>query len=149
MTSQLSQPSASISTRLVGSTGAIPKRSAQCLRRAKSVRGTRSGETSVHCMIGPLVITWPPRRGALTMLQAGQDQRQYPRFGLGLPVTLVFGERRQKIQGELQDISRGGCFFKSRVVVDLERRISVVLCDAAGRTFRASGRVIRTVAYKG
>jgi len=90
-----------------------------------------------------------PAQGRFHMGQAGQDQRQYPRFGLGLPVTLVFGERRQKIQGELQDISRGGCFFKSRVQVDLERRISVVLSDAAGRTFRASGRVVRTVAYKG
>ena len=78
-----------------------------------------------------------------------EEQRQYPRFGLGLPVTLVFGERRQKIPGELQDISCGGCFFKSHVVVDLDRRISVVLCDAAGRTCRASGRVVRTTAYKG
>jgi hypothetical protein len=80
---------------------------------------------------------------------ATPDQRQHQRFGLGLPVTLVFGIRRQKIPGELQDISRGGCFFKSRISVDLERRISVVLKDAAGHTCRASGRVVRTLAYKG
>lgn len=78
-----------------------------------------------------------------------EEQRQHQRFGLGLPVTLVFGIRRQKIPGELQDISRGGCFFKSRVSVDLDRRISVVLRDAAGHTCRASGRVVRTLAYKG
>jgi hypothetical protein len=77
------------------------------------------------------------------------DLRQHQRFGLGLPVTLVFGIRRQKIPGELQDISRGGCFFKSRVAVDLDRRISVVLRDATGHTCRASGRVVRTTAYKG
>jgi hypothetical protein len=80
---------------------------------------------------------------------ATEEQRQHQRFGLGLPVTLVFGIRRQKIPGELQDISRGGCFFKSRVSVDLDRRISVVLRDATGHTCRASGRVVRTMAYKG
>lgn len=82
-------------------------------------------------------------------LRATPDQRQHQRFGLGLPVTLVFGIRRQKIPGELQDISRGGCFFKSRVAVDLDRRISVVLRDAGGHTCRASGRVVRTMAYTG
>jgi hypothetical protein len=80
---------------------------------------------------------------------AREDQRRDQRFGLGLPVTLVFGIRRQKVPGELQDISRGGCFFKSRVAVDLDRRISVVLRDAAGHMCRASGRVVRTQAYKG
>jgi hypothetical protein len=79
----------------------------------------------------------------------GAEQRQYPRFGLGLPVTLVFGERRQSIPGELQDISCGGCFFKSRVAVDIDRQISVVLADSSGRTCRASGRVVRTLAYTG
>lgn len=79
----------------------------------------------------------------------GPEQRQYPRFGLGLPVTLLFGERRQSIPGELQDISCGGCFFKSRVAVDIDRRISVVLADSSGRTCRASGRVVRTLAYTG
>jgi hypothetical protein len=78
-----------------------------------------------------------------------QEQRQHPRFGLGVPVTLVFGERRQSSPGELQDISRGGCFFKSRVSVDVNRPISVILADASGRTFRASGRVVRTIAYQG
>jgi hypothetical protein len=79
----------------------------------------------------------------------GEEQRQYPRFGLGLPVTLVFGERRENVSGELQDISCGGCFFKSRVVVALDRRISVVLADTSGKTCRASGRVVRTQAYTG
>ena len=78
-----------------------------------------------------------------------EEQRQHPRFGLGVPVTLVFGEQRQSSPGELQDISRGGCFFKSGVAVDVNRRISVVLADASGRSFRASGRVVRTQAYKG
>jgi PilZ domain-containing protein len=78
-----------------------------------------------------------------------EEQRQYPRFGLGLPVTLIFGERRQSIPGELQDISCGGCFFKSRVAVDVDRRISVILADSSGHTCRASGRVVRTLAYKG
>jgi hypothetical protein len=79
----------------------------------------------------------------------GQEQRQYPRFGLGLPVTLLFGLRKQSVPGELQDISCGGCFFKSRVAVDVDRRISVVLADASGKTCRASGRVVRTIAYTG
>lgn len=79
----------------------------------------------------------------------GQEQRQYPRFGLGLPVTLLFGLRKQSVPGELQDISCGGCFFKSRVAVDVDRRISVVLADTSGKTCRASGRVVRTIAYTG
>jgi hypothetical protein len=80
---------------------------------------------------------------------AAVEQRQYPRFGLGLPVTLVFSERGQQVAGELQDISRGGCFFKSTVEVDLDRRISVVFSVSSGKTCRASGRVVRTVAYRG
>jgi hypothetical protein len=79
----------------------------------------------------------------------GDEQRQHPRFGLGLPVTLLFGIRKQSVPGELQDISCGGCFFKSRVAVDIDRRISVVLADTTGKVCRASGRVVRTQAYKG
>jgi hypothetical protein len=78
-----------------------------------------------------------------------QDLRQHPRFGLGLPVTLLFGARRESVAGELQDISCGGCFFKSRATVDVDRRISLVLAAASGRTCRASGRVVRTMAYTG
>ena len=79
----------------------------------------------------------------------GDEQRQHPRFGLGLPVTLLFGARKQSLPGELQDISCGGCFFKSLVTVDVDRRIAVVLRDATGRPCRATGRVVRTMAYKG
>ena len=79
---------------------------------------------------------------------AGTEQRQYPRLGLGLPVTLVF-LGRGPVAAELQDISRGGCFFKSRELVPLDRRISVVLSASGGRTCQASGRVIRTMAYRG
>jgi len=79
----------------------------------------------------------------------GDEQRQYPRFGLGLPVTLLFGARKQSVPGELQDISCGGCFFKSQVAVDVDRRIAVVLSDAAGKKCRATGRVVRTMAYTG
>ena len=79
----------------------------------------------------------------------GPDQRQHPRFGLGLPVTLVFGDHGLRVSGELQDISSGGCFFKARTAVDVGRRISVVLADAGGHTCRASGRVVRTLAYRG
>jgi hypothetical protein len=79
----------------------------------------------------------------------GHEQRQHPRFGLGLPVTLLFGPRKHPVPGELQDISCGGCFFKSRVMVDIDRRIMVVLADTSGRTFRATGRVVRTQAYQG
>ena len=77
------------------------------------------------------------------------EQRQHPRFGLGVPVTLLFGARRQSVPGELQDISCGGCFFKSHVEVDVDRRISIVLVDASGKKWRASGRVVRTLAYTG
>jgi hypothetical protein len=80
---------------------------------------------------------------------AGVEQRQYPRFGLGLPVTLVFRGRGSSVAGELQDISRGGCFFKSAATVDLDRRISVVFSVSSGKTCKASGRVVRTVAYRG
>jgi PilZ domain len=76
------------------------------------------------------------------------EQRQYPRLGLGLPVTLLFLGHGQ-IEAELQDISRGGCFFKSNAVVSLDKRISVVLSATGGKTCQASGRVVRTVAYKG
>jgi hypothetical protein len=79
---------------------------------------------------------------------AGTEQRQYPRLGLGLPVTLMLLGRGQ-VSAELQDISRGGCFFKSSAVVSLDKRISVVLSANGGRTCQASGRVVRTVAYKG
>ena len=53
------------------------------------------------------------------------------------------------VAAELQDISRGGCFFKSTEIVPLDRRISVVLSANGGKTCQASGRVVRTVAYKG
>lgn len=79
---------------------------------------------------------------------AGTEQRQYPRLGLGLPVTLMLLGRGQ-VSAELQDISRGGCFFKSREPVPMDRRISVVLSVEGGRTCQASGRVVRTVAYRG
>jgi hypothetical protein len=79
---------------------------------------------------------------------AGTEQRQYPRIGLGLPVTLqLLG--RGTVSAELQDISRGGCFFKSAEIVPIDRRISVVLSATGGKTCQASGRVVRTVAYKG
>ena len=79
---------------------------------------------------------------------AGQEQRQHPRIGLGLPVTLQLLGRGQ-VSAELQDISRGGCFFKSTEIVPIDRRISVVLSANGGKTCQASGRVVRTVAYKG
>jgi hypothetical protein len=79
---------------------------------------------------------------------AEADKRQYPRLGLGLPVTLqLLG--RGSVAAELQDISRGGCFFKSTESVPIDRRISVVLSANGGKTCQASGRVVRTVAYKG
>ncbi len=82
------------------------------------------------------------------------EQRQFPRLGLGLPVRLLFlgapGHPGQgPIEAELQDISRGGCFFKSNAAVPMDRRISVVLSANGGKTCQASGRVVRTVAYKG
>jgi hypothetical protein len=80
------------------------------------------------------------------------EQRQYPRLGLGLPVTLLFlgGQSRNgQVAAELQDISRGGCFFKSNLEMALDKRISVVLSATGGKTCQASGRVVRTVAYKG
>src|SRR5438034_11346508 len=84
----------------------------------------------------------------LVHVMAGKEQRQYPRIGLGLPVTLQLLGRGQ-VSAELQDISRGGCFFKSNETVPIDRRISVVLAANGGRTCQASGRVVRTVAYKG
>ena len=79
---------------------------------------------------------------------AGTEQRQYPRLGLGLRVTLSF-LGRGAVEAELQDISRGGCFFKSSATVDVDKRISVVLSATGGKTCQASGRVIRTLAYRG
>jgi hypothetical protein len=102
-----------------------------------------------------------PRRPVCGMLarMGWSEQRQYPRLGLGLPVTLLFlgqGAGQGAGQGgagevaaELQDISRGGCFFKSNATVTVDKRISVVLSATGGKTCQASGRVIRTVAYKG
>ena len=46
MTSQLSQPSSSISARDMGSTGAVPKRSAQYFRRVNRVCSTKRGDTT-------------------------------------------------------------------------------------------------------
>jgi hypothetical protein len=80
------------------------------------------------------------------------EQRQHPRLGLELPVTLLFlgGQSRNgQVEAELQDISRGGCFFKSNLDMALDKRISVVLSATGGKTCQASGRVVRTVAYKG
>ena len=78
-----------------------------------------------------------------------QEQRQHPRFGLGLPVTLLFGAKKTSVPGELQDISAGGCFFKSRIEVDIDRRILFVLRDTSVNTCRVSGRVVRKLAYRG
>jgi len=80
--------------------------------------------------------------------QGAREQRQYPRLGLGLPVTLMLLGRGE-VSAELQDISRGGCFFQSGETVPVDRRISVVLSAHGGKTVQASGRVVRTVAYKG
>jgi len=92
------------------------------------------------------------------------EQRQYPRLGLGLPVTLLFlggqfggqsggqsgGQPRNgQVEAELQDISRGGCFFKANLEMGIDKRISVVLSATGGKTCQASGRVVRTLAYKG
>ena len=77
------------------------------------------------------------------------EQRQFPRFGFGLPVTLVFADPDKEVAGELQDLSLGGCFFKSTAEVDKGRRISVVFSDATGKTFEGSGHIIRTQAYRG
>jgi hypothetical protein len=86
--------------------------------------------------------------GGMLVTMAGKEQRQYPRIGLGLPVTLqLLG--KGNVAAELQDISRGGCFFKSSEYVPVDRRISVVLSANGGKTCQASGRVVRTVAYKG
>ncbi|HVU53326.1 MAG TPA: PilZ domain-containing protein [Polyangia bacterium] len=79
----------------------------------------------------------------------GLEQRQHPRFGVGLSVTLLFGPSKHPVAGELQDISGGGCYFRSRVEVDIDRRIMVVLTDNSGTVFRATGRVVRTEAYQG
>ena len=76
------------------------------------------------------------------------EQRQYPRLGLGLPVTLSLLGKGQ-VHAELQDISRGGCFFTALTQVPLDRRISVTLSANGGKTIQASGRVVRTLAYKG
>ncbi|MDB4982745.1 MAG: hypothetical protein JWM82_3497 [Myxococcales bacterium] len=85
----------------------------------------------------------------MAMARVAEEQRQHQRFGLGLPVTLVFGERAESFDSELQDISCGGCFFKSRATVDVDRRISLLLAASSGKTCRASGRVVRTLAYRG
>jgi hypothetical protein len=79
----------------------------------------------------------------------GGEQRQYPRIGLGMPVTLVFSKRGVTLNGELHDISRGGCFFKASVKVELDRKISIAFLVTPDRDCRASGHVIRTTAYKG
>ena len=79
----------------------------------------------------------------------GAEQRQYPRFGLGLPVTLLFAERGLTITGELQDISRGGCFFKATAKVELDRRVSFAFSLTSHQSCQARGQVIRTTAYKG
>jgi len=78
----------------------------------------------------------------------GLEQRQFPRLGLGVPVTLLrLG--KPPLDAELQDISRGGCFFKADEAVAVDRRISVSLAAEGGKSCQASGRVVRTVAYKG
>ena len=65
-----------------------------------------------------------------------------------MPVTLqLLG--RGSVDAELQDISCGGCFFKAPQAVALDRRISVVLSAAGGKSCQVSGRVVLTVAYKG
>jgi hypothetical protein len=79
----------------------------------------------------------------------GGDQRVYPRFGLGLRVTLLFSQQGVRVDGELQDISRGGCFFKSSAKVDVNRKISISFSLNTDKSCQASGQVIRTTAYKG
>jgi hypothetical protein len=96
-----------------------------------------------------VVDSWHPGRMGATGGGGGSEQRQHPRFGMGVPVTLVFSARGQSVAGELQDISGGGCFFKSTASVELDHRISLVLAGVSGKTCRASGRVVRTQAYRG
>src|ERR1041385_7802436 len=84
----------------------------------------------------------------LVHAMAGKEQRQYPRIGLRPPLSLP---RRggARVTAELKNSWGGGCFFKSTESVPMNRRISVVLSANGGKTCQASGRVVRTVAYKG
>ena len=146
---------------MVGSTGAVPKRSAQYLRRANSERGTRSGETGneARAAVGA--------DGLDAAESAGHDARSDTTpshlwhagpdgvVGAAAVSALRVGAAgdaavlgRGQFEAELQDISRGGCFFKSNAAVALDRRISVVLSANGGKTCQASGRVVRTVAYR-
>src|SRR4051812_38789129 len=107
----------------------MPKRAAQNGRRANRVCGTSAGETGVNpaCSVDAagtaprdtthlrLINLWHARRA----MAATEEQRQYPRLGLGVPVTLQF-LGRAAVNAELQDISRGGCFFKSPEPVSLD-----------------------------
>ena len=74
------------------------------------------------------------------------ERRQYPRLPLNLPFTLVLADGSEPLQGQLRDISQGGCFFTARSGVKHEGRVTmdfVVLprsiCNATGRVVRGEG----------
>ncbi len=74
------------------------------------------------------------------------ERRQYPRLPLNLPFTLVLAEGSETLQGQLRDISGGGCFFTAPSGIRNEGRVTmdfVVLprsiCNATGRVVRGQG----------
>ena len=141
----------------------MPKRSAQNFRRVNSVCGTSSGEIGTkpaelraRLMTRPLIArtaTTPSAAasicGMLVAAMAGQEQRQYPRIGLGLPVTLQLLGR-----GQVSRRAAGHLARRLLLQVDRDRSRSTAASRSccrptAARPARRPGRVVRTVAYKG
>jgi hypothetical protein len=71
------------------------------------------------------------------------EQREHPRTGFGLKVSLMLLRGRGPVPGTLENISEGGCFFGTTASVKEGDAVSVVfglrpkgLCAAKGRVIR-------------
>jgi hypothetical protein len=76
---------------------------------------------------------------------AFKTPRQHARRPVELPVTLVRGDDRREaeILFDTGDVSLGGAFLRSAVLLEIDDELDLELVLPAGRGVRARGRIVR------
>lgn len=76
----------------------------------------------------------------------GSDRRTNPRYRLS--PSLVEAEISHRFQARLGDLSRGGCYLETDVVLPLEAEVTVIL-KRGGDQIQAQARVVRALPNQG
>jgi hypothetical protein len=71
------------------------------------------------------------------------DQRAHARTGFGLKISLMLIREKEPSPGTLENISEGGCYFGSTVLVKEGAAVTVVFGIRPRGLCAASGRVVR------